>query len=290
MSRVAIERSLVPYLRKIQEFPLVTCEEEYSLIKRWREAKDSRALDRLVTSHLRLAAKIATRYRGYGLPLSDLISEGTIGIFHALRHFDPDRGNRFSSYAIWWIRAAIREYVLHSWSLIKIGTTTAQKKLFFNLGRLKRELGASGTILSADDVKAIAVELAVSETEVVTMNGRLTASHISLNAFLSEENEGRPTEWVDRLADNILDQELMVIDRIELKHRRQLLQAALDCLSSRERAVLFARRLVENHATLRELGLRYGVSPESIRQTEGRAIDKLRKAVGGATLIPRQYR
>ena len=284
MTRTTVEPGLVPYLRKIREYPMLSAEDERALVRRWRESRDPKAAERLVTSHLRLVAKIATGYRGYNLPLSDLISEGSIGIMKALQNFDPDRGNRFATYATWWIRAAIQEYVLHSWSIVKIGTTAAQRKLFFNLGRLKREYGVHDERhLSPEEAQAIAKELETSEDEVVAMNSRLAWAHESLNTVpRNDEGGGASVEWLDRLPDTQPDQETTVTESLELQHRRRLLRGAIGCLSSRERDVLYARRLSESRSSLSELSLRHGVSLEAVRQAEIRAIDKLRNAFGKA--------
>lgn len=284
MTRAIVERGLVPYLQKIREYPMLSVEDERTLVRRWRESKDPKAAERLVTSHLRLVAKIAGGYRGYKLPLSDLISEGSVGIMKALQNFDPDRGSRFATYATWWIRAAIQEYVLHSWSIVKIGTTAAQRKLFFNLGRLKREHGVHDERhLSPEEAQAIAKELETSEDEVVAMNSRLAWAHESLNTVpRNDDGGGSSVEWLDRLADTEPDQETVVTESLELQHRRRLLQGALGCLNSRERDVLCARRLSDSRMSLSELSLRHGVSLEAVRQTEIRAIDKLRNAFGKA--------
>jgi len=272
------EGNLTRYLQEIRKFPMLEPEEEYMLAKRWKEAEDPEAAHRLVTSHLRLVAKIAMGYRGYGLPLSELISEGTLGMLQAVKRFDPDRGFRLATYAIWWVRSAIHEYILRSWSLVKMGTTAAQKKLFFNLRRLKAQLNAiDDGDLSPELVKKIATELSVPEAEVVSMNHRLAAPDHSLNAPISSEGE-----WLLLLPDDTPDQETVIGERAELQYRRRLVHGALSQLSSRERDILFARRLKDRRSTLDELGRRYAVSCERIRQIEGRAIDKLRLAVRAA--------
>lgn len=283
MARAVFDPRLSRYLRDIHKYPLMTPEEEVIFAKRWRKYGDQEAADRLVTSHLRLVANIAIGYRGYGLPLAELISEGNLGMLQAVKRFDPDRGFRLATYAIWWVRAAIHEYILRSWSLVKMGTTAAQKKLFFNLRKLKAQLRAIGEgDLSPEIVKKIATELAVPETEVVSMNHRLAKSDQSLNAPISSEGE-----WLALLPDDTPNQEAVICERTELQHRRHLVHVALSHLSPRERDILFARRLKETPSTLDELGRHYAVSCERIRQIEGRAIDKLRRAVRAARVTPR---
>ena len=278
MAQAAFDLRLGRYLRDIQKYPLLTADEESILARRWREYGEQDAADRLVTSHLRLVARIAIGYRGYGLPLSELISEGTLGMLQAVKRFDPDRGFRLATYAIWWVRSAIHEYILRSWSLVKMGTTAAQKKLFFNLRRLKAQLNAiDDGDLSPELVKKIATGLSVPEAEVVSMNHRLAAPDHSLNAPISSEGE-----WLLLLPDDTPDQETVIGERAELQYRRRLVHGALSQLSSRERDILFARRLKDRRSTLDELGRRYAVSCERIRQIEGRAIDKLRLAVRAA--------
>lgn len=281
MSHIEFDRSLAPYLRKVYEAPMMAAEEEYNLACRWRDHQDRQAADRLVTSHLRLVAKIARGHRGYGLPLADLISEGNLGLMRAIKGFDPERGYRFSTYAIWWINAAIQEYILHSWSLVKMGTTAAQKKLFFNLGRLKRQLQAMDDgDLSPEVVKSIAVQLCVPEDEIVGMNRRLAGMDESLNSIVTQFDSGHSAEWMDLLVDETPDQESVISERTELCHRRRLVGEALEELSPRERDVIRERRLKDRRSTLGELGKRYGISRESVRLIEGRALQKLRKAVG----------
>jgi RNA polymerase sigma-32 factor len=280
VARAAFDLRLGRYLREIQKYPLLTPEEEVMLAERWRKYGDQEAANRLVTSHLRLVANIAMGYRGYGLPLAELISEGNFGMLQAVKRFDPDRGFRLATYAVWWVRAAIHEYILRSCSLVKMGTTAAQKKLFFNLRRLKIQLQAiDERDLSPEIVKKIATELAVPEAEVISMNHRLAEPDHSLNAPISSEGEG---EWLALLPDDTPDQEAVIGERAELEHRRRLVHVALSNLSPRERDILFARRLKEKPSTLDELGRHYAVSCERIRQIEGRAIDKLRRAVRAA--------
>jgi RNA polymerase sigma-32 factor len=274
---IAREGGLQRYLQEIRKFPLLDPGEEYMLAKRWREHDDPEAAHRLVTSHLRLVAKIAMGYRGYGLPLAELISEGNVGMMQAVKRFDPDRGFRLATYAMWWIRASIQEYILHSWSLVKMGTTAAQKKLFFNLRRLKGQIQAiEEGDLSPEHVKKIAAELDVPEADVVSMNRRLAAADHSLNAPLRADSEG---EWQDWLVDETDDQETRLAERQELGVRRDLLRDAMAHLNERERDILAARRLKEEPATLEDLSQRYGISRERVRQIEVRAFDKLQRAI-----------
>ena len=274
---VAREGNLARYLAEIRRFPMLAPEEEYMLAKSWREHGDKDAAHKLVTSHLRLVAKIAIGYRGYGLPLSELISEGNVGMMQAVKRFDPDRGFRLATYAMWWIRAAIQEYVLHSWSLVKMGTTAAQKKLFFNLRKIKGQLQAiEDGDLSPENVKRIAKELAVPESDVVSMNRRLSAPDNSLNAPLRADGDG---EWQDWLVDEGPTQEARLGDRQELGLRRDLLRTAMTHLTARERDILVERRLKDEPATLEDLSRRYGISRERVRQIEVRAFEKLQRAI-----------
>ena len=276
------EGSLTRYLQEIRKFPMLEPEEEYMLAKRWKEREDSEAAHRLVTSHLRLVAKIAMGYRGYGLPLSELISEGNVGMMQAVKRFDPDRGFRLATYAMWWIRAAIQEYILHSWSLVKMGTTAAQKKLFFNLRKLKGQLQAvEDGDLSPENLKKIATELDVPEADVISMNRRLASPDHSLNAPLRSDSEG---EWQDWLVDESESQETKLADRQELGLRRDLLEKALTHLNERERHILGERRLKDNPTTLEDLSQHYGISRERVRQIEVRAFDKLQRAIKSAAL------
>ncbi|MDE1901351.1 MAG: RNA polymerase sigma factor RpoH [Alphaproteobacteria bacterium] len=269
------EGNLAVYLRDIRKFPVLEANEEYMLAKSWKEHGDLQAAHKLVTSHLRLVAKIAMGYRGYGLPLSDLIAEGNIGMMQAVKRFDPDRGFRLSTYAMWWIRAAIQEYILHSWSLVKIGTTAAQKKLFFNLRRLKGEMKAiDDGDLSQEQVHEIAQRLDVAEEEVVNMNRRLTGGDQSLNAPLSRDGEG-DGEWQDWLVDTAEPADIRMGAREELSGRQKLLATAMEGLQPRERDIIVARRLSENPATLEDLSQKFGVSRERVRQIEVRAFEKL---------------
>jgi RNA polymerase sigma-32 factor len=274
---IASEGALARYLQEIRRFPMLQADEEYMLAKRWREHEDPDAAHRLVTSHLRLVAKIAMGYRGYGLPLSELISEGNVGMMQAVKRFDPDRGFRLATYAMWWIRASMQEYILHSWSLVKIGTTAAQKKLFFNLRRLKGQIQAiEEGDLTPEHVAKIAKELDVPESDVVNMNRRLMAPDNSLNAPLRADSEG---EWQDWLVDDEASQESKLGDRQELGLRRDLLKTAMSHLTDRERDILMERRLQENPTTLEDLSAKYGISRERVRQIEVRAFEKLQKAI-----------
>ena len=274
---ISSEGNLSRYLQEIRKFPMLQPEQEYMLAKRWREHGDRDAAHKLVTSHLRLVAKIAMGYRGYGLPLSELISEGNVGMMQAVKRFDPDRGFRLATYAMWWIRAAIQEYVLHSWSLVKMGTTAAQKKLFFNLRKIKGQLQAIDEgDLSPENVRKIATELGVPEEDVVNMNRRLAAPDNSLNAPLRSDSEG---EWQDWLVDESPDQEDRLGERQELSLRRDLLREAMKLLTGRERDILVERRLKDEPATLEDLSEKYGISRERVRQIEVRAFEKLQKAI-----------
>jgi RNA polymerase sigma-32 factor len=279
---ISAEGNLARYLQEIRKFPMLQPEEEYMLAKRWREHGDPDAAQRLVTSHLRLVAKIAMGYRGYGLPLSELISEGNVGMMQAVKRFDPDRGFRLATYAMWWIRASIQEYILHSWSLVKMGTTAAQKKLFFNLRKLKGQLQAIDEgDLSPEHVKKIATELGVAEADVVSMNRRLAAPDHSLNAPLRSDGEG---EWQDWLVDEDEDQETTLGERQELGLRRDLLRSAMSHLTERERDILIERRLREVPTTLEDLSQKYGISRERVRQIEVRAFEKLQKSIRASAL------
>jgi RNA polymerase sigma-32 factor len=271
------EGNLSRYLREIRAFPMLEPQEEFMLAKSWREHEDLEAAHKLVTSHLRLVAKIAMGYRGYGLPIGELISEGNLGMMQAVKRFDPDRGFRLATYAMWWIRAAIQEYILHSWSLVKLGTTAAQKKLFFNLRKIKGQMKAiEDGDLPPETVATIAERLGVEENEVVDMNRRLSSSDHSLNAPVRADSEG---EWQDWLVDDKPSQEAVLGESQELKERRRLLASALKALNKRERHILSERRLTENPVTLEDLSHRYGISRERVRQIEVRAFDKLQKAM-----------
>ena len=279
---IGSESNLSRYLQEIRKFPMLEPEREYMLAKSWQQHEDSGAAHQLVTSHLRLVAKIAMGYRGYGLPLSELISEGNVGMMQAVKRFDPDRGFRLATYAMWWIRAAIQEYILHSWSLVKMGTTAAQKKLFFNLRRLKGQMQAiEEGDLSPEQVQAIATKLDVPEQDVVNMNRRLASPDHSLNAPLRAESEG---EWQDFLVDESASQEITLADREELGKRRKLLANAMTALNDRERDILTERRLREAPTTLEDLSQKYGISRERVRQIEVRAFEKLQKAIKAAAV------
>ncbi len=271
------QSGLARYLQEIRQFPMLGPDEEYMLAKRWAEYGDSDAAHKLVTSHLRLVARIAMGYRGYGLPLGEVISEGNVGLMQAVKRFDPDKGFRLATYAMWWIRAAIQEYILRSWSLVKMGTTAAQKKLFFNLRKLKGQLEALDEgDLHPDQVKKIASRLGVAEDDVVSMNRRL-AGDSSLNAPVRNDSESG--EWQDWLVDESTDQETEFIETEELAQRRAFLQEALKELNERERRIFEARRLAEEPLTLEQLSSEFGVSRERIRQIEVRAFEKVQKAV-----------
>ena len=279
------EGNLSRYLQDIRKFPMLENDEEFMLAKSWREHDDVESAHKLVTSHLRLVAKIAMGYRGYGLPLSELISEGNVGMMQAVKRFDPDRGFRLATYAMWWIRAAIQEYILHSWSLVKMGTTAAQKKLFFNLRKLKGQLKAiEEGDLSPENLSKIAETLNVPEDDVVQMNRRLAAPDHSLNAPLRIDGDG---EWQDWLVDETEDQESTFAESEELGKRRTLLTAALDTLNERERHILQERRLKESPTTLEDLSQEYGISRERVRQIEVRAFEKLRKSIRNAAIEER---
>ena len=272
------EQSLNRYLTEIKKFPVLTAEQEYMLAKRYQEHQDPEAAKQLVTSHLRLVAKIAMGYRGYGLPVSELISEGNIGLMQGVKKFEPDRGFRLATYAMWWIKASMQEFILRSWSLVKMGTTAAQKKLFFNLRRMKKNLDAyEDSDLHPDDVKAIATKLGVSETEVVNMNRRMMmGGDASLNVSFNEEGEG---QWQDMLQDDRPLQDEMVAEGQEAGMRHALLIEAMASLNERERHILTQRRLIDEPQTLEELSQEYNVSRERVRQIEVRAFEKLQKAM-----------
>ncbi len=277
------EGSLTRYLQEIRKFPMLKPEEEFMLAKAWTEHGDSDAAHKLVTSHLRLVAKIAMGYRGYGLPIGELISEGNVGMMQAVKRFDPDRGFRLATYAMWWIKASIQEYILRSWSLVKIGTTAAQKKLFFNLRRIKGQIQAIDEgDLHPDDVKEIATRLNVSENDVVQMNRRMAGADHSLNAPMRADAEG---EWMDWLEDeNAVDQETAYADDEELNNRRALMAEAMKDLNEREQHILTERRLKDSPATLEDLSKIYNISRERVRQIEVRAFEKLQKAMQSAAI------
>ena len=279
------EDNLSRYLQEIRHFPLLEYQEELSLSRKWRDSSCKNASHRLVTSHLRLVVKIAVGYRGYGLPVGELISEGNVGMMQAVNRFDPEKGFRLSTYAMWWIRAAIQEYVLHSWSLVKMGTTAAQKKLFFNLRKLKGQIKAiEDGDMTPEHTTEIADRLNVSETEVVNMNRRMAGSDHSLNAPLSIDGDG---EWLDWLEDDNDNQESIYAKNEVLCQRQALLTNALEVLSSRESHILEERRLKDSPTTLEDLSNKYGVSRERIRQIEVRAFEKVQKSVRNAVINER---
>jgi len=267
------EANLSRYLQDIRKFPMLAPDEEFMLAKRYQENEDPEAAHRLVSSHLRLVAKIAMGYRGYGLPMGEVISEGNVGLMQAVRRFDPDRGFRLATYAMWWIRASIQEYILHSWSLVKMGTTAAQKKLFFNLRKMKGQLQLmEDGDLRHESVTTIATKLGVPEQDVINMNRRLSSPDHSLNAPLRQDGEG---EWQDWLVDDSEDQESLLSNRQEMDQRRDLLHRAMETLNQRERHILTERRLSDEPMTLEDLSREYGISRERVRQIEVRAFEKL---------------
>ena len=275
------EGNLSIYLQEIKKFPILTAEEEYMLAKRYKEHGDTEAAHKLVTSHLRLVAKIAMGYRGYGLPVTDLISEGNVGIMQAVKKFDPERGFRLATYAMWWIRAQIQEYVLHSWSLVKIGTTAAQKKLFFNLKKLKNQLSSidSGN-LSPENAREIASRLNVKEAEVLDMDNRLFSGDQSLNVQVGEEGD---TEWQDMLVDSNDTQDNILANSNELSFRKKIFEQALEVLNDREKEIITLRRLKDKPVKLEELSKIFNISRERVRQIEEKAFEKLQKQVSAIT-------
>lgn len=271
------EQGLSRYLSEIRKFPMLEKNEEFMLARRWRDHEDPEAAEKMVTSHLRLVAKIAMGYRGYGLPMAEVISEGNVGLMQAVKKFDPDKGFRLATYAMWWIRAAIQEYILRSWSLVKLGTTAAQKKLFFNLRRLKGEMKAlDDGDLKPEQARLIAEKLNVTEDEVYSMNGRMSGSDASLNVPMGQDGD---MEWQDWLADDEPGTAETYANRQELDARMELLSRAMEDLSERERHILSERRLADEPRTLEELSEHYNVSRERIRQIEVRAFEKLQKAM-----------
>lgn len=279
---ISPEGNLQRYLDSIRAFPMLTQDEEYMLAKSYHDHDDVESAHKMVTSHLRLVAKIAMGYRGYGLPLSELISEGNIGLMQAVKRFDPERGFRLATYAMWWIRASIQEYILHSWSLVKIGTTASQKKLFFNLRKLKGRLQAiNDGDMTPETVKKISEKLNVPENDVVSMNQRMAGGDHSLNAPLRADSEG---EWMDWLEDNSDNQETVVAEAEEMSKRSDLLQNAMKTLNERERFILSERRLKDDPSTLEELSQVYNISRERVRQIEVRAFEKLQKAIRNAAV------
>ena len=275
---IAIEGSLSNYLEQIKKFPMLSLKEEYMLARRWKDRGDLKAAQKLVTSHLRLVAKIAMGYRGYGLPVSELVSEGNIGLMKAVKKFDPKKGFRLATYAMWWIKASMQEYVLRSWSLVKMGTTTAQKKLFFNLKKIKNQLSIHETgDLTPEHVNTISKQLNVKEEEVISMNRRMHGKEKSLNTPISEDNDS--SELQDWIVDNGLDQELKVSQEQEFNNRKKLMEDSMSVLNQREKEVLTARRLTDESLTLEELSKKYKISRERIRQIETKAFEKLQKAM-----------
>jgi len=269
------------YLTQIKKFPMLDAEEEYMLAKNWKDNGNLKSAHKLVTSHLRLVAKIAMGYRGYGLPVNELISEGNIGLMQAVKKFDPDKGFRLATYAMWWIKASIQEYVLRSWSLVKMGTTTAQKKLFFNLRKLKNQIapGQEGD-LKDEQVNEISERLDVDSKEVVNMNRRMMGQEKSLNEPIKS---GEKDEWQDWLVDDSLDQELIVSQKQEYDDKKELLSNAMNILNEREKEIIIARRLSENPKTLEELSKKYKISRERVRQIETKAFEKLQKSMINAS-------
>ena len=274
---IDVEGGLSDYIAKIKKFPMLSSEEEYMLAKNWRDRGDLKSAEKLVTSHLRLVAKIAMGYRGYGLPVSELVSEGSIGLMKAVKKFDPERGFRLATYAMWWIKASMQEYILRSWSLVKIGTTTAQKKLFFNLKKIKNKLliNSMGD-LKTEHVEEISKRLKVKKEEVISMNRRLHAKEKSLNDPIGDENG---SEWQDWIVDNNLDQELKLSQDQEFNQRKKLMDDSMSILSTREKEILTSRRLSEDVVTLEKLSKKYKISRERIRQIETKAFEKLQKAM-----------
>jgi RNA polymerase sigma-32 factor len=270
------EGGLSAYLEQIKKFPMLAAEEEYMLAKNWKTTGNIKAAEKLVTSHLRLVAKVAMGYRGYGLPVNELVSEGNIGLMQAVKKFDPEKGFRLATYAMWWIKASIQEYILRSWSLVKIGTTAAQKKLFFNLRKIKSQIvKADQSDLLPEQITEIADRLDVKEDEVISMEQRLAGHEKSLNAPIkSDSDEG---EWQDWVVDENADQELQISHKQELDKRQTLLNKALNILEDREKSILFDRRLVDEPKTLEELSIKHKVSRERIRQIENRAFEKIQK-------------
>ena len=271
------EGSLTSYLSQIKKFPILSAEEEYMLAKSWKERGDLKSAQKLVTSHLRLVAKIAMGYRGYGLPVSEMVSEGNIGLMQAVKKFEPDKGFRLATYAMWWIKASIQEYILRSWSLVKMGTTSAQKKLFFNLKKIKNQLSPNNAgDLNDVHVEEISKRLNVKKEEVVSMNRRLLGKEKSLNDPIKDEDG---TEWQDWISDDKIDQELKLSQQQEFNERKKLMDSSMEILNSREKAILKARRLSEEVSTLEDLSKKYKISRERIRQIETKAFEKLQKAM-----------
>ena len=286
---ITLDGGLSSYLTRIKKFPMLSAEEEYMLAKSWRDRGDLKSAQKLVTSHLRLVAKIAMGYRGYGLPVSELVSEGNIGVMQAVKKYDPNRGFRLATYAMWWIKASMQEYILRSWSLVKMGRTTAQKKLFFNLKKIKNQLSANNNSdLMPEHIDEISKRLNVKKDEVVSMNQRLIGKEKSLNEPTKDDSG---TEWQDWIVDTNLDQELKISQDQEFNNRKKLMNESLYVLNDREKEILFSRRLSENVSTLEDLSKKFKISRERIRQIETKAFEKLQKAMLNAAksknLLPR---
>jgi len=278
---IDVEGSLSSYLTQIKKFPMLSAEEEYMLAKSWRDRGDLRSAHKLITSHLRLVAKIAMGYRGYGLPVSEMVSEGNIGLMQAVKKFEPEKGFRLATYAMWWIKASIQEYVLRSWSLVKMGTTTAQKKLFFNLKKIKNQISSGNNgDLKAEHVDKISKMLNVKKEEVVSMNRRLLGKEKSLNSPIKDESG---VEWQDWIVDDKVDQELKFSHEQEFNQRKKLMDDSISILNPREKDILTSRRLSENAPTLEDLSKKYNISRERIRQIETKAFEKLQKAMLNAS-------
>ena len=274
---ISIDGGLSNYLTQIKKFPMLSPEEEYMLAKRWKKRGDPKSAQKLITSHLRLVAKIAMGYRGYGLPVNEMISEGNIGLMQAVKKFEPEKGFKLATYAIWWIKASIQEYILRSWSLVKIGTTSAQKKLFFNLKKIKNQLSINNNSdLKKEHIEEISKRLNVKKEEVVSMNRRLSGKEKSLNDPVKNESG---TQWQDWLVDNNIDQELALSKKQEFTQRKNLMNDAMNILNDRERKILIARKLSDESSTLEDLSKKYKVSRERIRQIETKAFEKLKKAM-----------
>ena len=274
---LAVDIGMSRYLAEIKKFPMLSPEEEYMLAKRWKKRGDLKSAQKLITSHLRLVAKIAMKYKGYGLPVNEIISEGNIGLMQAVKKFDPEKGFKLATYAMWWIKASIQEYILRSWSLVKMGTTSAQKKLFFNLKKIKNQLSINNSSdLKNEHVEEISKRLKVKKEEVVSMNRRMYGKEKSLNDPIKDEDG---TEWQDWLVDNKLDHEIVLSKKQELDHRKNLMSEAMSVLNQREKEILTSRRLSENIATLDVLSKKHKVSRERIRQIETKAFEKLQKAM-----------
>ena len=278
---IDVEGSLSSYLTQIKKFPMLSAEEEYMLAKSWRDRGDLRSAHKLITSHLRLVAKIAMGYRGYGLPVSEMVSEGNIGLMQAVKKFEPEKGFRLATYAMWWIKASIQEYVLRSWSLVKMGTTTAQKKLFFNLKKIKNQISSGNNgDLKDEHVDKISKMLNVKKEEVVSMNRRLLGKEKSLNSPIKDESG---VEWQDWIVDDKVDQELKLSHEQEFNQRKKLMDDSISILNPREKDILTSRRLSENAPTLEDLSKKYNISRERIRQIETKAFEKLQKAMLNAS-------